>query len=457
MLLNKFLYFSYIFILLMIPFPKLSHLGLKFSKCARSNSPSKNLVARKKSDIKFGSRDKDNNGFVKGTVKVRIYGSLHKFAFYYIYIGIGNPKVKQMLIIDTGSQQINVACGNSPSCGKHSLDNYNYQNSVTYKPIDCESDSCKIIEGGCDLERSCIFSETYSEGSNVKGMYIGDLVSFDTDEDSSDLSSFFDYIGCVTHESAMIRSQITNGILGLSRSDKNPLIKNEYYESQSFIEKYLTDHFSPRHKIFSLCLSEDGGVLTLGGYDKDLDMLVKKKSDMIWTPMVKSEFYIVRVFRFTIDDDVTDVNRKNFVLDTGTTLSTFEKELFIKIEKPIKEACYQNKKFSKIKKTNIECKVDEVNGKICFSDITKLPIITINFENGTNFDWKPESYMIDRTVKRTINDYSWWCLGIEESKTNENIFGANFFKNNHVVFNLDKELIGISHGNCPDNGFPNKP
>ncbi|EAN30517.1 Eukaryotic aspartyl protease family protein [Theileria parva strain Muguga] len=415
---NKFLYISYIFILLMIPFSNFSRFGLKFSKCADPNSSGTNLVGVKISDIKFSSRDRDNNGFVKGFVKVRIYGNLHKFAFHYIYIGIGNPKVKQMLIIDTGSQQINVACGRSPGCGKHLLDNYNYQNSLTYKPVDCNSESCKIMEGRCDLQKSCIFKETYSEGSSVNGMYVGDLVSFDINEDSTDLSSFFDYIGCVTTESKLIKSQITNGILGLSRSDKSTLIDNEYYESQSFIEKYLTDHFSPRHKIFSLCFAEDGGMLTLGGYDKELDLLVKKQSNLVWTPMMKSEFYILRVFKFSVDDDIYEVKHKNFVLDTGTTMSTFEKDLFDKIEKPIKQVCYDNKKFSKARKTNVVCKVDEKTGKICFSDLSKLPIITINFE------------------KRTLNDYAWWCLGIEESKTHENILGATFFKNNHIEFHM---------------------
>ncbi|BAM40935.1 aspartyl(acid) protease [Theileria orientalis strain Shintoku] len=424
--------------------------GIRLSLGARINPrPSKRSVKSSflrstESKPEASERDNDNYGFVKGLIKVKVFGNLHKFAYYYVYVGIGNPKTKQMLIIDTGSQLINVACGKCKECGNHLLPNYELGASVTHKLIDCDSEFCKAVEGKCGLDESCLFNESYSEGSNVEGKVVGDLISFDIKKDSSYLSTFFNYIGCVTNESQLIKSQITNGILGLAKSDKPTLISHEYFETQSFIEKYLTDHFRPMKKIFSLCLSENGGVMTLGGVDDQLNLKIKNTTQLIWAPLVKSEFYIIKVLDASFQENKIEFKNKNFVLDTGTTISTLEKEVFNKIHKIFEGLCEDITKLSNEKKTSSKCTVDKKTGKMCFSDISKLPSIVLTFENGSNFEWTSDSYMINRTNKRTVNDYSWWCLGIESSKSNEYILGATFFKNNHVIFDLNKDVVGKS-------------
>ncbi|UKK01081.2 aspartyl(acid) protease [Theileria orientalis] len=412
-----------------------SSLGARIKPSPSKRTVRSSFLRSTESNPEPSERDNDNYGFVKGLIKVNVFGNLHKFAYYYVYVGIGNPKTKQMLIIDTGSQLINVACGRCKECGNHLLPNYELGASVTHKLIDCDSEFCKAVEGKCGIDESCLFNESYSEGSNVEGKIIGDLISFDTTNDSSDLSTFFNYIGCVTSESQLIKTQITNGILGLAKSDKPTLINHEYFETQSFIEKYLTDHFRPLKKIFSVCLSENGGVMTLGGVDEELNLKTKNKSQVIWAPLVKSEFYVIKVFDVSFQGDKIETKNKKFVLDTGTTMSTLENEVFNKMHKIFEDTCEDITKLSNEKKTSSRCAVDKKTGKMCFSDISKLPPIVLTFE------------------KKTVHDYSWWCLGIERSKNNENILGATFFKNNHIIFNLNKDIVGFSPGKCPENAL----
>ncbi|EKX73253.1 aspartyl acid protease, putative [Theileria equi strain WA] len=283
------------------------------------------------------SSDKDATEILR----VPVYGNLHKFAYYYTFVNIGNHPQKQMAIIDTGSQLVNFACRNCSYCGNHVLKNLDPKSSYTASYITCKSVQCKIVGGKCNPDNSCGFMQTYSEGSSVHGKYISDVINFDSAGNERKLISWYNYIGCVNRENDLIYSQVSNGILGLSKikNSENASNDQENHDIPAFIEKFLNDHYEEENAIFALCLSENGGILTIGGYDKsyNIDKLKhqQKGRGLInrtkWIPLINSDLYVVKMIRLEFMGDSIKIKNRKFVLDSGTTISILESGLFKKI------------------------------------------------------------------------------------------------------------------------------
>jgi hypothetical protein len=104
----------------------------------------------------------------------------------------------------------------------------------------------------------CELSQSYSEGSSWKAykvkdkLWVGGLTSTMVPK-ASDYSTNFQF-ACLTSETGLFRSQLADGIMGMSNAEDTLV-------PQLFREGVITK------RVFSLCFRVGGGIMTIGGLD----------------------------------------------------------------------------------------------------------------------------------------------------------------------------------------------
>ncbi|KAL4558935.1 hypothetical protein LXL04_037140 [Taraxacum kok-saghyz] len=115
--------------------------------------------------------------------------SMESRKLYYAKIGIGTPPKEYYVQVDTGSDimWINcIQCRECPKRGYHGLELtlYDPEDSFTGKLVTCSQDFCAEINGGavtgCKANASCLYTETYGDGSYNIGYFVMDVVQYDS-------------------------------------------------------------------------------------------------------------------------------------------------------------------------------------------------------------------------------------------------------------------------------------
>jgi hypothetical protein len=183
------------------------------------------------------------------------------YGTHFSYIYIGTPPQRQTVIIDTGSRLTAFPCTGCQQCGKHINPYFEWKNSSSAVVSDCKG-------------KPCVMSQSYSEGSSWRAfkmtdrLYIGGL-TIDMVSSAHKYSVDFSF-GCQTFETGLFRTQLADGIMGLSMSeDTLPYVMHA---------KQITST-----KIFALCFRVGGGILTLGG----VDQRVHAKSELVYAKLLK--------------------------------------------------------------------------------------------------------------------------------------------------------------------------
>lgn len=183
------------------------------------------------------------------------------YGTHFSYIYIGTPPQRQTVIIDTGSKLTAFPCTGCQQCGKHINPYFEWKNSSTAVVSDCKG-------------KPCMMSQSYSEGSSWKAfkitdrVYIGGL-TIDMVSSASKYTVDFSF-GCQTYETGLFRTQLADGIMGLSMADDTlPYI---LYAKKITITR-----------IFALCFRVGGGIMTIGG----VDQRVHGKAEIAYAKLLK--------------------------------------------------------------------------------------------------------------------------------------------------------------------------
>lgn len=471
----------------------------------QANSEDENVL-NKNNEKNVLSKNNEQNVLSKNNekneeiYKYKLYGDIDEYAYYFMDIEIGTPGQKLSLIVDTGSSSLSFPCSECKDCGIHMENPFNLNNSSTSSVLYCNDNTCpynlKCVKGRCE------YLQSYCEGSRINGFYFSDVVKLEsTNNTKSGNITFKKHMGCHMHEEGLFLYQHATGVLGLSLTKPKGV--------PTFIDLLFKN--SPKlNKIFSLCISEYGGELILGGYSKDyivkevsidekkeniednknenidsIDKSVeinKNKSsvdDILWEAITRKYYYYIRVEGFQLFGTTFSHNNKSMemLVDSGSTFTHLPDDLYnnlnfffdilcihnmnnpIDIEKRLK---ITNETLSKhllyfddfkstlkniISTENVCVKIaDNVQ---CWRYLKHLPNIYIKLSNNTKLLWQPSSYLYKKE--------SFWCKGLEKQVNNKPILGLSFFKNKQIIFDLKNNKIGFIESNCPSNPINTRP
>eukprot|EP00922_Rhytidocystis_sp_ex-Travisia-forbesii_P034723 GHVS01051563.1.p1 GENE.GHVS01051563.1~~GHVS01051563.1.p1 ORF type:complete len:641 (-),score=99.04 GHVS01051563.1:1256-3109(-) len=360
-----------------------------------------------------------------------VYGNLFRLAYFFVDILVGSPPQRQSVIIDTGSSLLGFPCQGCTKCGEHIDLKFDLHASSTGKWLPCSSGKCadSCVLSGEDRNK-CRYSQHYAEGSSINGFYVSDLVAIGSHQHSGG-GITYDFIGCHMVETNLFTTQEAAGIVGMSyrRRANQPTLVDQLF---TVLEK----------KVFAICLSEDGGEMSLGGFtDKHhrSSGTDGRKDQVQWVNVKGSKSYSVPLTSITIDGKTAGSKQSHFgpaVVDSGTTYTYLPSVPFEVVRKTLAALCTSTNSCNFTAENNPCWAIKPGNSFPSF-----LPTMKVSL-GDVSIDWLPDSYLYYSSNNR-------WCLGIAREHSTNTVLGMSFFKNKHVIFDRGENKIGFVVASCP--------
>ncbi|XP_030465862.1 aspartic proteinase CDR1-like [Syzygium oleosum] len=137
------------------------------------------------------------------------------FPELFVNFSLGHPPVRQLAVMDTGSNLLWVRCAPCRNCHGQTSPMLDPLRSSTYSSVSCRTPYCSHAPGGkCD-ERSdrCIYNQTYYDGPSSRGVLSKDQLTFETWDDGA--ITVPDVVFGCGHENGKFKDGRITGILGL--------------------------------------------------------------------------------------------------------------------------------------------------------------------------------------------------------------------------------------------------
>ena len=361
---------------------------------------------------------------------------LHNYANaqYYSRIAIGTPPQYFNVIFDTGSSNLWVQSNlcMSQSCLQHK--GFNSLLSTTYTPL-------------TPMILSNTFSIRYGTGS-IYGTYACDTVTI------ANIVIRNQTVGFAYEESGFAFMNVPfEGILGLSPSS--------FSSSVSFLDN-IKSHKLLTHNIFSIFLSEhlDMSKIMFGAVDKS-----KMNSNFVFVDVVSEHYWEINVNAVYVGNkrlNVCDVlryetGRCGVAIDSGTSLYAGPTRLIkvIKDELGIESSCDN---FKELLNMRIELYVNKSywnnKEKMLYEIILKPEDYVINgsrikneIEEMEMNEHEMEEDIIMNNKRKSECLPAFMNVDVPSPRGPLFIFGEYFMKKFYVVFDKDKNCIGISLAN----------
>jgi hypothetical protein len=304
---------------------------------------------------------------------------------------------------------------------------------MTAQPLGCGS-GCT---GGCSKEQHCAYEQSYAEGSSVTGFWFQDSVQLaDALVPNAPVNAT---LGCHTDERKLFYTQRVNGIMGLAprRTEQNmPTILRELFSDKTHVSTQL----------FSICLAEWGGILTVGGQNPSYH---KTDSAVQWLKMSTFGYYAVTPLGLTLGGiplvDDPDAFGSQTIVDSGTTFSYFSLSVFDKLVAAIRAFCDAEPGCGATLSGGDGCyQLDDIN-----AGPVKFPTLTLVFQGdgGVNdsivVSWKPEAYMYPR------DEPGLFCRAFDQHAAPHTVLGLSWLLHKDVILDLANRRLGIAEASCP--------
>jgi hypothetical protein len=226
--------------------------------------------------------------------QITVYGNI-TLGYYYIEAYVGTPPQKKSLILDTGSRQTIFPCMNCTECGHHMNDNFDTSKSSTFKFLTKNDMNFDWQCVNTNEQNICTFYSAYAEGSLYKGHLGIDNFVFKSELSMNDNKAKTHLFGCATKETGEFVNQSVDGIIGFGqyRRDRN-------FEPPTLIEVEISEG-RMTNRVFSICLAENGGQLTLGDWNhknhiEGSSEMIIDCSDQVWEDQYYLRVYKMKVF-----------------------------------------------------------------------------------------------------------------------------------------------------------------
>lgn len=359
-----------------------------------------------------------------------------------LYTGEGSHTIQVLvgeqvreLIIDTGSGKTAFVCDGCVHCGdRHRHDPFTFTPTTRYLTCEEAGDcmACEKAESGSNGADKCRYGQTYVEGDYWTAYKVTDEMTFapgvaNKQDSSNTLSSPVDF-GCIFEQSGVFTSQTADGIMGFSRHPDS--IVEQLYASGA-----------TRSRIFSQCLSDDGGSLTLGGVDLSINdskvhyTPMRDTGYQYWTASLASVSVGNPNNKLNIDASVFNSDR-GCVLDSGTTfmyLPTAAREPFIAAWR---KATGSGNYFPE----STEYYPDVSPSDVASAD--KFPPICFHFLNAAELCMPASKYftpLSNTMVAGTI---------FFSDAVKSTILGASVLTDHVIIYDIDGNRIGMAPAHC---------
>jgi hypothetical protein len=217
------------------------------------------------------------NSTTKGTASLKLHSKLlqtvysdsYSKNYYYTTLYVGDNKVRQTYVIDTGSTIMASRCSPCAECGTHK-NHFYYDLNRSHKPLKCSSSICKLTPASnCFTKKlkllasnTCSFEISREDEDGIAGYYMRDIVYMETDSRVNNsvfhrkiYRSYSLPVGCTTKESGKYKTLNTDGIMGMNNDPKS-------FISLLYNLKIINQN------LFTLCFGLRGGYMSLGEIDK---------------------------------------------------------------------------------------------------------------------------------------------------------------------------------------------
>ncbi|GKC12115.1 aspartic proteinase CDR1-like protein [Tanacetum coccineum] len=343
---------------------------------------------------------------------------------FLLNISYGNPSHQVLAIADTGSDLSWIQCEPCIHCYNHTGSLFNPKTSSTYKPLACESNTCKAIgtvNVNCSSTRNCPFDVSYADGTVSNGTISTETVTLG-DKVLPDI-----VFGCGFNNDGVFRPT-WGGIVGLGGGD---------YSLVSQIRSFVPGKFS-------YCLIPF--TLTDGISNKSSKMIfgdIEFGPNVVSTPLVPlfpKTYYYVTLEGISVGDRrlnlVSDGSKPtkplkgNMIIDSGTTLTMLPPKLYNEFVAVLKDAI-------NVRKMKDPQKVLS----LCYraSKVTNVPKVMMHFE-GADVELSKDNIFV--TVSKHI-----MCLGMR-STAGLPVLGNLAQMNYMVGFDLENNMVSFKRTNC---------
>ncbi len=261
----------------------------------------------------------------------------------------------------------------------------------------------------------------------MRGVYYTDQVWIGADVDAPGPGEDKKYgipftFGCHTYENGLFTSQLADGIMGLGRDGQSIIAA---LHGQRVMSKQL----------FAMCLSLQGGQLSLGGIDT-----AHHKEPVAWQGFsTSSGFYTVQITEITAaGSHVYGAARS--IVDSGTSFTYLPSGAFSQAQSKLQAAAGSVSGASKV----------SVQGEgLCYAfsnageQLAKMPGMAIKVGSVT-FNIAPEHLWFNMAW----DGPKAFCLGVYNNGGGSGVIGANAMMGYDVVFDLEQNRLGLAKSEC---------
>ena len=415
--------------------------------CENSNN---NIMRQLSQKTPINSLEEESISLPPSNLLQTLYSDSPSNNYYYTTLYIGKNRVRQTYLVDTEVETVSSPCAPCQYCGQKKT-NYFFdpQNEQEIdKKIKCGDGICKLLPAiGCTYPRKninqklCSFLSTKLHGEGMRGYYISEIVyleedrefpSFESNEEKV-YRSYYIPIGCSLGEYGKYRNISADGVMGMS------------YNNRSFINLLYNLKIIEKN-IFSICMGHNGGYMSLGKIYKKLH----ESNKINYLQLLPSND------SYTIQTDYIDIGKlKKFkmnttsVIDTGTPISYFPRNLFKIFLQTFEEYCLKKSKnlcgIFRYNKQYGYCAFYE-NKKDMNKKLKLWPDIELIFDKK-QLNLEPKNYFYKVSNNKA-------CLGINNHSFPHIIIGSNFMRNYDFIFDKEKTRVGFVEANCSE--FNNK-
>lgn len=361
-----------------------------------------------------------------------VYGSLNHYAYYFMDIMVGQPQQRVSVILDTGSSLCGFPCRGCPHCGEHIDPPFDLLSSTTATWLPCGPD----CPGDC-VNHECVYSQSYTEGSYLKGVMFRDLVRIgDEDERNPPVNVT---LGCNLDERRLFYTQRANGIMGLAPFDS--------HGRPNILEELFEDRHHVNAGIFALCLAAQGGELSVGGYQTQIHVS-GPDSGVKWTKMNFTRYYTVYPQKLFVGGVLVEPRLGSYggaILDSGTTFSYFPSMMVAQMLAVIEGRCPAG---SACKAVRAGSKCWQLRDGATCPEEAGLPSLALQFEDDVLVTWQASNYLYQ-------DESGLWCEGFDQQADDAPLtIGASFMINKEVIFDVDHWRAGFAEARCPQHQRP---
>lgn len=313
-------------------------------------------------------------------------------AQYFTEIQLGTPGQTFKVILDTGSSNLWVPSAECSSLACYLHEKYDHDSSSTYKKNGTE------------------FAIRYGSGS-LEGYVSQDLLTF------GDLViPKQDFAEATSEPGLAFAFGKFDGILGLAYDtiSVNKIVPPIY----NAIDQGLLDAPQFAFYLGDSSKSEDGGVCSLGGYDKS-----KYTGDITWLPIRRKAYWEVKFDGIGLGKEYADLKNHGAAIDTGTSLITLPSQLAEIINAQIGAEKSWNGQYT------IDC-----NAR------ASLPDLTLTFD-GYNFTISPYDYTLEVSGS-CISAFT--PMDFPDPIGPLAIIGDAFLRKYYSIYDLGKDAVGLA-------------